>query len=148
MVPDNAMLPLSIVCKWGRNCKSNTVTASRKSMAIGVLVAEYPDGVRLVHEQGRYALIHAVESGTCWNGGIRKLVQEYPQVLRYRDPKTQLYPFLLGATVVSADDAVAQVWTLFELLRAEPKVLEDCFPMGSFDAEESQAWANFDDWDC
>jgi hypothetical protein len=48
MVPDNAMLPLSIVCTWGCNRKSDAITHSRKSMAIGVLMAEYPDGGRLV----------------------------------------------------------------------------------------------------
>lgn len=145
MVVNNAMLPLSIVCTWGQNRRPDAITASRKSMAIGVLLAEYPEGVEIVDDHGRHALSHAIESGTTWNGGVRKLIEENPEILRQNDPKTQLYPFLLAATTTTTD-TVSQVWTVFELLRADPKVLEDCFSTGSFDSEESQAWANFDDW--
>lgn len=149
MVQDSSMLPLQIVCCWGRNRVADAITASRKGMAIGALLAEYPDGAKSVDSEGRCALFYAIESKTTFDGGIRKLIKAHPKALRMADPITGLFPFILSAANSTEEDSAPQLRTIYELLRTDPRVLEDCFPSlgSSFDSEESSAgWADFGEW--
>jgi hypothetical protein len=146
MVLNSAILPLQIVCTWSRNHNLGAIAVSRKGMAISALVSEYPGSAKMVDDQGRYALFCALESKTTFDAGIQKLIETYPEVLRVKDPTTQLYPFLLAATI-STDDSAPRLWTIYELLRADPRVLQDCFETGSFDSEDNGGWAIFGAWD-
>jgi len=46
---------------------------------------------------GRIPLHIALEAGKTWGDGISQMIQHIPQILRERDPITNLYPFMLSA---------------------------------------------------
>ena len=63
-------LPLHFVAAWD---VSDPATVSRKSMALNALVAEYPEGGKVRNRRGKTPMSLALESGTSWDSGIRKL---------------------------------------------------------------------------
>lgn len=63
-------LPLHFVSAWD---VSDPSTVSRKSMALNVLVSEYLQAGRVRNQRGKTPMSLALESGTSWDNGIRRL---------------------------------------------------------------------------
>jgi ankyrin repeat protein len=63
-------LPLHIVAGWET---SDPSSISRKSMALSVLVSEYPHATKIRNKSGKTPLSLALETGTSWDNGVRRL---------------------------------------------------------------------------
>lgn len=70
--PDNSNgnLPLHTVAGWETTDPSSI---SRKSMALSALVSEYPQATKLRNKSGKTPLSLALETGTSWDNGVRRL---------------------------------------------------------------------------
>lgn len=64
-------LPLHIIAGW--EAGHDPTSVSRKSMALSALLAEYPEGTRIRNKVGKTPLSLALETGTPWNNGVRRL---------------------------------------------------------------------------
>lgn len=95
-------LPLHIVASWiAERSPTDQVTHNRKGMALTALLNEYPEGAKVQNNVGRTPLSLALESGTTWDCGVRKLVRAYPEGVALVDKTGAgrgLYPFMLAAT--------------------------------------------------
>uniref|UniRef100_A0A6U5PFZ2 Uncharacterized protein n=1 Tax=Grammatophora oceanica TaxID=210454 RepID=A0A6U5PFZ2_9STRA len=63
-------LPLHTVAGWDVTDPSSV---SRKSMALSTLVSEYPQASKVRNKQGKTPLSLALETGTSWDNGVRRL---------------------------------------------------------------------------
>jgi hypothetical protein len=105
--------------------------AKRNTMWIQTLVDIYPAAVRQPFPNGRSVVCQAIASGLQWHvggqmGPIQYLWKQDPEVLSRKDTTTGLYPFLLAATVPAESDcSIAQLDTIFGLLRLYPQLLAD-----------------------
>lgn len=63
-------LPLHFIAAWD---VSDPSTVSRKSMALNALVSEYPQAGRVRNKRGKTPMSLALESGTSWDNGVRRL---------------------------------------------------------------------------
>ena len=122
--PDNSSLPNS---QWKFK--------PREFWPIQLSLHFHPVSASLVDPNevpGRYPLHTALHYNHIWVEGVKELAQYAPHVLRMRDPHTGLYPFLMASatTTRSSEHAVHDdadnfaLNTTFELLRADPTVLE------------------------
>jgi hypothetical protein len=66
----NGNLPIHTVAGWETTDPSSI---SRKSMAISALVSEYPQGTKVRNKSGKTPLSLALETGTSWDNGVRRL---------------------------------------------------------------------------
>mmetsp|Transcript_19110 Transcript_19110/g.21860 ORF Transcript_19110/g.21860 Transcript_19110/m.21860 type:complete len:370 (+) Transcript_19110:117-1226(+) len=66
----NGNLPLHMVAGWETLDPSSI---SRKSMALSVLVSEYPHASKVRNKAGKTPLSLALETGTSWDSGVRRL---------------------------------------------------------------------------
>jgi hypothetical protein len=110
----------------------------RRTKWIQTLVELYPAGVRQPTSNGRSVFCQAIASGLHWHiggqpqqntdedrvGPLQYLWKHDPAALSTPDVITELYPFLLAATVVG-DGGVNQLDTIFCLLRLHPQLLEN-----------------------
>jgi hypothetical protein len=71
-IPDTQTgnLPLHTVAGWD---VSDPASISRKSMVLSALVSEYPQATKLRNKQGKTPLSLALETGTSWDNGVRRL---------------------------------------------------------------------------
>jgi Ankyrin repeat len=84
-------LPLHTVAGWD---VSDPASISRKSMALSALVSEYPQATKIRNKQGKTPLSMALETGTSWDSGVRRLTTfqregSFKQDERGRREKTQ-----------------------------------------------------------
>lgn len=63
-------LPLHTVAGWET---SDPSSISRKSMALSALVSEYPQATKVRNKSGKTPLSLALETGTSWDNGVRRL---------------------------------------------------------------------------
>lgn len=63
-------LPLHSIASWQVRCESQI---ARKSMALTQLLAEHPTASQRRNDDGKTPLSLAIETGTAWNSGIRRL---------------------------------------------------------------------------
>jgi len=82
------------------------------------------------YPNGRFLLSDLIERGADFStSAISSVVSQCPNVLIVRDHKTKLYPFMIAAastTVNNRDGGARQVENIYELLRANPGVLDSC----------------------
>lgn len=62
--------PLHMVAGWET---LDPTSISRKSMALSVLISEYPDATKIRNKSGKTPLSLALETGTSWDSGVRRL---------------------------------------------------------------------------
>jgi hypothetical protein len=86
-------------------------------------------------ENYRYPLMVALHNRHMWTSGVEDLVCSAPAVLLLRDPLTKLYPFQLAA-IPSGDTANVDLGTIYELLRAQPQVMN----LLDFSAKRTEYW--------
>lgn len=112
----------------------------REGHIIRALLSKYPAAAKeRIMEDGRrrrrYPLHEALINRHWWNEGIREVFQACPQALKEPDVESGLYPFQLAAllpeayqeqtgTTSTMDVGSVDLETIFQLLRAEPNVLE------------------------
>ena len=63
-------LPLHTVAGWET---SDPSSISRKSMALSALVSEYPQATKVKNKSGKTPMSLALETGTSWDNGVRRL---------------------------------------------------------------------------
>ena len=84
---------------------------------IEILVTAAPETARFRDRNGRLPLQLAIANGKKWTSGVKALVAAYPDAIMLHDPLTNLFPFMLAATVQKGGCT-----TIFELLRANPSL--------------------------
>jgi hypothetical protein len=107
----------------------------REQEIVAVLINAYPKAAQLrlgsgcptntsimKVEDSRFPLMAALHHRHNWTGGVEDLVGAAPGILLIRDPVTKLYPFQLAAAA-SSDTATVDLDTIYELLRAQPQVM-------------------------
>eukprot|EP00540_Astrosyne_radiata_P022918 CAMPEP_0116853536 /NCGR_PEP_ID=MMETSP0418-20121206/17973_1 /TAXON_ID=1158023 /ORGANISM="Astrosyne radiata, Strain 13vi08-1A" /LENGTH=770 /DNA_ID=CAMNT_0004485961 /DNA_START=208 /DNA_END=2517 /DNA_ORIENTATION=- len=115
LLEDSEFLPLHLVCCWGGKKKKerarfsavdsvlglavDTVTASRKAMAISALVQACPESTGALTASGRSPLWCALESRTRWEEGVQKLVEASPTQVTVRHKGSGLYPVMFAASL-------------------------------------------------
>mmetsp|Transcript_1962 Transcript_1962/g.3453 ORF Transcript_1962/g.3453 Transcript_1962/m.3453 type:complete len:541 (-) Transcript_1962:360-1982(-) len=154
---DCGNLPLHHVCAWPCeiDCSSmDPIVSSRKGMAIAALLEDFRDAARAKNSRGQLPLHLAVASGTTWDFGVRKLVRAFPDALLAPSPTSRLFPFMMAASVAAkteqqdkkedllpktskrslmthmrnlAKKDLQSIRTIYGLLRANPRVLSQCF---------------------
>ena len=113
------------------------VLQAMRSSFIHILLDAYPRAASVPSGDGRLALHLAVEAGISWDGGLSKIFDSAPCLLRIRDAKTGLLPFLLAATSGYGPSThsrrkgdrsgnVDSVNTIFQLLRLGPDLITSC----------------------
>jgi len=165
-------LPLHEVCSWPCAqedvASTDPVIPSRKGMAIAALLGEYPQAAKMVNAKGQTPLELAVESGTTWDSGVRKLVRAHPAAVSKRSTQyANFYPFLCAA-VAAGESSKRQeplpsskrslmshlknvskqdlqfVRTIYGLLRANPLVLMNVVAEGSRNNEQERLPTNWE----
>lgn len=153
MYGDDGNLPLHEVCAWPceYDCTStDPVISSRKGTAIAALLQEFPEAAQVANKHSQTPLELAVSTGTTWDFGVRKMCRAYPAAVRIQSKCTVLYPFMTAAVAAGeisrhqqplpsskrsimthlknlAKQDLQSVRTIYGLLRANPKVLINCF---------------------
>ena len=161
MYGDDGNLPLHEVCAWPceYDCTStDPVISSRKGMAIAALLLEYPEAANTLNRHLQTPLELAVSTGTTWDIGVRKIYRAYPEAVCLQSKRTGLFPFMTAA--VAGGEISRQQWplpsskrslmthlknlakqdlqlvrTIYGLLRANPRVMFNCF-LGEDDEED------------
>eukprot|EP00521_Asterionellopsis_glacialis_P011812 CAMPEP_0195292612 /NCGR_PEP_ID=MMETSP0707-20130614/10291_1 /TAXON_ID=33640 /ORGANISM="Asterionellopsis glacialis, Strain CCMP134" /LENGTH=457 /DNA_ID=CAMNT_0040353123 /DNA_START=57 /DNA_END=1427 /DNA_ORIENTATION=- len=64
--------PLHFIAGW-RVSSSDEKAISRKSMALSAFVTEFPEATKFQNKQGKTPLSLALETGTSWDNGVRRL---------------------------------------------------------------------------
>jgi len=106
----------------GLNCDSEGnsplhIEAKRGNLkSLSLLLKKCPASANLKSKKGRAPLHFAIESMVPWDKELYLLVQANPDSLFWKDPKTNLYPFELAASV-------NDIHNTFQLLREGPHVL-------------------------
>lgn len=82
----NAELPIHSVATW--DCQLDAEVVARKSMSLTQLLSDHPSSSRSRNEDGKTPLTLAIETGTGWNSGIRRLTsaQKEDSPIRRRLP--------------------------------------------------------------
>jgi ankyrin repeat protein len=93
----------------------------RELYSIVSLLREYPRAAQVRHH-GRYPLQMAVSNGHTWHNGVDSLFIAFPEAVLEIDAGTNLLPFQGAAIPVGESNASLD--TIFQLLLAEPHVLE------------------------
>lgn len=101
---------------------------------IELLLDAYPEGARVVDIFGRLPLHYALENQCIQVEAILALVRVFPESLRFRDPNSNLYPFVQaavttnsadwGGTTTRFDDDESNVCISYRLLRQCPDVVQ------------------------
>jgi hypothetical protein len=84
---------------------------------IEILVTAAPETARFRDRNGRLPLQLAIANCKKWTSGVKALVAAYPDAIMLHDPLTDLFPFMLAASVQKGGCT-----TIFELLRANPSL--------------------------
>ncbi|KAL7464029.1 hypothetical protein ACHAXS_004370 [Conticribra weissflogii] len=92
----------------------------REPSVIDILLAKCPAAASLRDFQGQLPLHTAVMRGKTLDEGVSALVQAYPDALTMPDKNTNLYPFMLAASVGRGR---GDCTTIFELLRGAPDLV-------------------------
>lgn len=88
--------------------------------AISFLLDAFPGAATKYNHFGLTPLYLAIESNLSWTEGLKELMYAAPSVLERRDPRTNLFPFMLAASMnkkISLDST-------FELLCANPDIVK------------------------
>jgi hypothetical protein len=100
--------------------------------AIDFLLKFNKPGVMALDKHGRLPLHLACESPKCWSNGIASIVDDFPEGVFMRDPKTGLFPFMQAACIGTTTDESAIMQyvielevlnTVFNLLRLAPQLV-------------------------
>mmetsp|Transcript_3668 Transcript_3668/g.7739 ORF Transcript_3668/g.7739 Transcript_3668/m.7739 type:complete len:753 (+) Transcript_3668:130-2388(+) len=92
----------------------------REPSVIDILLAKCPAAASQRDFQGQLPLHTAVMRGKTLDEGVSGLVQAYPDALTMPDKNTNLYPFMLAASVGRGR---GDCTTIFELLRGAPDLV-------------------------
>lgn len=84
---------------------------------IEILATAAPETARFRDADERLPLQLAISYGKEWTTGVQALLKVYPDAMVLHDPVTNLYPFMLAATVKRGDCT-----TIFQLLRSNPSL--------------------------
>ena len=84
---------------------------------IEILVTASPETARFHDRNGRLPLQLAIANGKKWTSGVKALVDAFPDAIMLHDPLSNLFPFMLAATVQKGGCT-----TIFQLLRANPSL--------------------------
>lgn len=87
--------------------------------SISILLRKCAASASLKNNEGKIPLHFAAESNVSWDKTLYPLIQAVPDSLCWKDPTTELYPFMLAAQANDADST-------FQLLRAAPYLLRCC----------------------
>ena len=125
MVDESGRLPLHLATgptRW--SCRSKRRYKPREQHTLDSLLRLYPEAARISdpNTPGRLPLHMALANRHVWDGGVRHLVQCYPDALVQADPVTGLLPFLASAAPVG--DTVVDINTIYNTLRCLPAALE------------------------
>jgi hypothetical protein len=157
---ETSMLPLQLICCWGRTRHPHPKIVSRKGAAISALLKEYYEAAEILEPKRlRSTLSLALGSNTTWEGGLRELVKANPAALLNRDTGSRLPPFLFAASragqgfkAKTSKEDDAQLSTVYELLRASPRVLDRLLPanaaIGLIAKEYVNSWVDFSEFQC
>mmetsp|Transcript_45258 Transcript_45258/g.94934 ORF Transcript_45258/g.94934 Transcript_45258/m.94934 type:complete len:595 (-) Transcript_45258:246-2030(-) len=92
----------------------------KEPSVIDILLSESPESARERDEHGQLPLHVAVMRGKTWDEGVQALVQAYPDALNTPDNHTNLYPFMLAASVGRGRGDCS---TIYALLRSSPELV-------------------------
>ena len=87
---------------------------------IDVLLSGEPKAAAVRDPQGQLPLHVAIMRGKTLEEGVEALVEAYPEALTMPDNRTQLFPFMLAASVGRGRGDAS---TIYALLRAAPELV-------------------------
>jgi hypothetical protein len=86
-----------------------------------IILSANPYSASIPNFYGRYPLSLALEHGKTFEE-VAPLIKAFPQALETKDSFTNLYPFMIAATVPSTNE-LSHVNTVFVLLRMQPDLM-------------------------
>mmetsp|Transcript_26271 Transcript_26271/g.30517 ORF Transcript_26271/g.30517 Transcript_26271/m.30517 type:complete len:565 (+) Transcript_26271:225-1919(+) len=89
---------------------------------LSIILDNYSSAAYVGDLSGKLPLHLALEAGMKWKD-VEKLLKAYHQAIRYQDPASALYPFMLAATFNSNESNDDSLNTIFKLLQSCPDLI-------------------------
>lgn len=117
-------LPSSSSPALSTNDEAFNKNGHNKSIVLSELIKSFPRGVSCKDANGCLPLHAALIHGHTWSsGGVKELLEQYPQAVNMRDNKYNLHPFQLAAAFT------ADTETIYSLLITHPQLLQSASVM-------------------